>query len=278
MNEKNEMSLKGQAFRWEFLKDMPDDSLFLEHKKSVVLHRMFQGAMMDVLSCEYGSIASTGYFEAALQLAGTELAKNLMRQSLGLTDVVSKVENQITSYAFSKHISEETSFMRFFHKLFSKKVKSENTEHKVFAWSSLNKISQGKDPDEMSIASYLYMQYALIQVLESALGEEKTLACIQAAGTVAGREFSASVLNVKRTFEEFVGQLRDVFRLLGVGQFNFGLSSASSGKMVLSLNGAVDDTTLPFVDHVTNTFVDGFISGIIEKQGDNNGHTVEQGM
>lgn len=66
------------VFSWENLGDIKEGRGDLGEEMPVLLYRLMQYTMLDVLTREYGSDGANEHFRAAGYLAGTEFAKNVL--------------------------------------------------------------------------------------------------------------------------------------------------------------------------------------------------------
>ncbi|MDR3211543.1 MAG: 4-vinyl reductase [Planctomycetota bacterium] len=69
---------KHSVFSWDNLGDIKEGRGELGEQMPVLVYRLMQFTMMDVLSRDMGDTKANDYFRAAGQLAGTEFAKNVL--------------------------------------------------------------------------------------------------------------------------------------------------------------------------------------------------------
>jgi len=69
---------KHDTFRWEYLGDIAEGRSDLGSEMPVLIYRLMQYTMLDILSKEYGLEKANGYFRKAGFISGTEFANNML--------------------------------------------------------------------------------------------------------------------------------------------------------------------------------------------------------
>lgn len=86
---------KHAAFSWEGLGDIQTGRGELGEEMPVLIYRLMQYTMMDVLSKEYGEDGANVYFRKAGHLAGTEFAKNALDLTLDFDAFVAQLQQMM---------------------------------------------------------------------------------------------------------------------------------------------------------------------------------------
>lgn len=82
-------------FKWENLGDIKLGRGELGEEMPVLVYRLMQYTMLDVLSKAYGSDIANDHFRAAGHLAGTEFAKNILDLKLELEAFLSMLQSKL---------------------------------------------------------------------------------------------------------------------------------------------------------------------------------------
>ena len=82
-------------FKWENLGDIKGGRGALGEEMPVLVYRMMQYTMLDVLSHAYGSDKANEHFRAAGHMAGMEFAHNLLDLSVGVDAFVSMLQDKL---------------------------------------------------------------------------------------------------------------------------------------------------------------------------------------
>jgi len=88
-----------------------------------------------------------------------------------------------------------------------------------FEWSMLGDVPVGRPNlgTTTEVVVYRLMQFTLRDVLVKEIGVEKADRVFYEAGQSAGRQFAENVIGKKDDFNEFLSDLREKLKLLGVG-------------------------------------------------------------
>ncbi|HCX63041.1 V4R domain-containing protein [Sedimentibacter sp.] len=80
------------TFKWESLGDIKKGRGDLGEEMPVLVYRLMQYTMLDVLSKEYGNETANEHFRKAGHLAGTEFAKNVLDLKVGFNTFVARLQ------------------------------------------------------------------------------------------------------------------------------------------------------------------------------------------
>lgn len=83
------------VFKWENLGDIKTGRGDLGEEMPVLVYRLMQYAMLDVLTKAYGSEVANDHFRGAGHLAGSAFAENVLDTSLGFDAFVAQLQEQL---------------------------------------------------------------------------------------------------------------------------------------------------------------------------------------
>ncbi|MDR3289162.1 MAG: 4-vinyl reductase [Peptococcaceae bacterium] len=86
---------KPSRFSWDNLGDIGEGRKNLGVDMPVVVYRLFQYTLRDILAREYGSETAAELYRAAGHLAGTEMAKNLLDLSGDFDYFIANLQSQL---------------------------------------------------------------------------------------------------------------------------------------------------------------------------------------
>ena len=92
----NYMNIPSQ-FTWESLGDIGEGRTNLGHEMPVIVYRLFQYTLKDILLREYGNETCAELFRAAGHLAGTEFAKKELDVSGDFDYFITNLQNRLAS-------------------------------------------------------------------------------------------------------------------------------------------------------------------------------------
>lgn len=95
---KNIFSDIHKPFSWENLGDLKAGRGNLGEEMPVVVYRLMQYTLMDVLSKEFGIEGSNDYFRKSGYLAGTEFAKNVLNLKLEFDAFVAHLQETLKAF------------------------------------------------------------------------------------------------------------------------------------------------------------------------------------
>ena len=84
-----------EIFSWDTLGDIKEGRGDLGEEMPVLVYRLMQFTMLDVLSKAYGLEAANGYFKDAGFLAGTEFAKNVLDLNTDFNTFVANLQKAL---------------------------------------------------------------------------------------------------------------------------------------------------------------------------------------
>lgn len=82
-------------FAWENLGDIKKGRAYLGEDMPVLVYRLMQYTMLDILSKEHGDEKANEYFRQAGYLAGVEFAKNVMDLQVGFNTFVANLQKKL---------------------------------------------------------------------------------------------------------------------------------------------------------------------------------------
>jgi len=86
---------KHEDFRWNKLGDIKEGRGDLSEEMPVIVYRLMQYTMLDILSKAHGLEQANEYFRQAGFLAGTEFAKNTLDLTVDFNSFVSNLQNAL---------------------------------------------------------------------------------------------------------------------------------------------------------------------------------------
>ena len=135
-----------------------------------------------------------------------------------------------------------------------------------FSWDFLGDISNGRPNlgPNMRIEVYRLLQYTFRDVIEQHYGTEKTDQIFYAAGKLAGAEFYKHVFSNINDFNEFIKDLQEKLREMGIGILRVEEADINKGAFVLTVSEDLDCSGLPDLGYEICIYDEGFISGLLE--------------
>jgi uncharacterized protein len=142
--------------------------------------------------------------------------------------------------------------------------KEERTEP-IFDWAMLGKIDTGRPNLGFTthVAVYRLMQFTLRDVLIRQYGVEAADGVFYAAGEVAGKHFYANLITKRDSFADFVAELQDVLREMGIGILRIEKGDLENLTFTLTVAEDLDCSGLPACNEQICTYDEGFISGLL---------------
>ena len=141
----------------------------------------------------------------------------------------------------------------------------EEREESAFEWTMLGQIDLGR-PNlgfKTDVAVYRLMQFTLRDVLIRQLGVEAADRVFYDAGQLAGKHFYENLITKRDSFNDFVAQLQDVLRELGIGILRIEKGDVENLTFTLTVAEDLDCSGLPACDERICTYDEGFISGLL---------------
>ena len=143
---------------------------------------------------------------------------------------------------------------------------SKKNRHNTFSWDNLGDIKEGRGNlgEEMPVLVYRLMQYTMLDVLSSGMGENEANEYFRKAGHLAGTAFAQNVLNLRVDFNTFSANLQKTLLEFKIGLLRIEAFDPSSGNIVLTVGQDLDCSGLPVTNETVCNYDEGFISGILE--------------
>jgi hypothetical protein len=136
----------------------------------------------------------------------------------------------------------------------------------AFNWELLGDISAGRPNlgHYTRVEVYRLMQFCFRDVLEQNLGTEKTDQMFYEAGKLAGEHFYRNMLKPVDNLNDFVQQLQESLKEMGIGILRVEKADVAKGEFVLTVSEDLDCSGLPELDYEICTYDEGFIAAIME--------------
>jgi len=143
----------------------------------------------------------------------------------------------------------------------------EPREDLQFSWSDLGNIQEGRPNMGVltHVAVYRLMQYTLRDVLIKRFNPEAASEIFVDAGKSAGRNFCKNMLNKSLGLNEFIANLQEKLKELGVGILRVEKVDLENNSFVLTVLEDLDCSGLPMMDETICDYDEGFIAGILEE-------------
>jgi hypothetical protein len=135
-----------------------------------------------------------------------------------------------------------------------------------FSWDLIGDLVLGR-PNLGPFARlevYRLMQFTFRDVLEQQLGAAKTDELFYQAGKLAGKEFYFKFLSHSADFNDFVKNLQQLLKDMGVGVLRVEQADLDQGSFVLTVSEDLDCSGLPELHYEICTYDEGFIAGLLE--------------
>jgi uncharacterized protein len=135
-----------------------------------------------------------------------------------------------------------------------------------FSWDLLGDIALGRPNlgPTVQLEVYRLMQFTFRDVIEQHLGKEKTDQIFYESGKLAGIEFCKKKFSSIKDFNEFVKNLQETLRELGIGILRVEEADIEKGLITLAVSEDLDCSGLPELGYEICTYDEGFISGLLE--------------
>jgi predicted hydrocarbon binding protein len=108
------------------------------------------------------------------------------------------------------------------------------------------------------------MQFTFRDVMELDLGTEKTDRLVYQAGKLAGVAFYKQYFAHHKDFNEFVKNLQQMLKDLGVGILRMEKVDMEQGSLILTVSEDLDCSGLPVLHYEICKYDKGFIAGLLE--------------
>lgn len=142
----------------------------------------------------------------------------------------------------------------------------ENSRKHKFSWELIGNIEEGRPNigNMTRVEVYRLMQFTFRDVMELAVGTEKTNQIFYDAGKLAGKEFYKQYLKEVKDLNDFINQLQDLLKELGIGILRVENIDMEKGELTLTVSEDLDCSGLPETGIEVCTYDEGFISSLLE--------------
>jgi uncharacterized protein len=134
-----------------------------------------------------------------------------------------------------------------------------------FEWTMLGDVGQGRPNlgPKTDVAVYRLMQFTLRNELIKEFGVAATDHVFYEAGKTAGVHFFQKLITKKDTFHEFVEDLQELLKNMGVGILRIEKSDLENLTFTITVAEDLDCSGLPVCDEEICTYDEGFIAGLL---------------
>jgi predicted hydrocarbon binding protein len=141
-----------------------------------------------------------------------------------------------------------------------------NERKYLFSWDLLGDITAGRPNlgNTTRVEVYRLLQFAFRDVIEQHVGTATTDTIFYEAGALAGKEFYTHMLTPTTDLNEFVRQLQEVLKELGIGILRVEKADMEKGEIILTVSEDLDCSGLPELDYEVCSYDEGFISSLLE--------------
>jgi hypothetical protein len=141
----------------------------------------------------------------------------------------------------------------------------EERKEDMFEWTMLGRIQEGRPNlgNTTDVAVYRLMQFTLRDVLIKQCGVETADRIFYAAGGLAGKHFYENLITKRGSFGDFVAQLQDLLKDLGVGILRIEKGDVEKLTFTLTVAEDLDCSGLPVCGEQICTYDEGFIAGLL---------------
>lgn len=135
-----------------------------------------------------------------------------------------------------------------------------------FSWDLIGDLDLGRPNLGRSarLEVYRLMQFCVRDVLEQNMGSDKTDRLFHEAGKLAGCQFYEHVLARSTDFADFVKQVQNTLKEMGIGVFRVEEADAKNENFVFTVSEDLDCSGLPELGYEICTYDEGFIAGLME--------------
>ncbi len=135
-----------------------------------------------------------------------------------------------------------------------------------FTWDLLGNIADGRPHlgPNTRIEVYRLMQFCFRDVIENELGTDSADRIFYKAGKLAGEHFYKNMLRPMNNINDFVKQLQEVLKDLGIGILRIEEADLEKGVIVLTVSEDLDCSGLPELDYEICIYDEGFITALME--------------
>jgi predicted hydrocarbon binding protein len=135
-----------------------------------------------------------------------------------------------------------------------------------FTWDLLGDIAEGRPHlwPNTRIEVYRLLQFCFRDVIEQELGTDSADRIFYKAGKLAGEHFYKNMLRPADNINDFVKQLQEVLKDLGIGILRIEEADLEKGVFVLTVSEDLDCSGLPELDYEICIYDEGFITALME--------------
>jgi uncharacterized protein len=135
-----------------------------------------------------------------------------------------------------------------------------------FTWDLLGNIAEGRPNlgPNTRIEVYRLLQFCFRDVIEQEWGTENADRIFYNAGKLAGEHFYKNMLKPMDNINDFVKQLQEVLKDLGIGILRIEEADMEKGVFVLTVSEDLDCSGLPELDYEICIYDEGFITALME--------------
>lgn len=142
----------------------------------------------------------------------------------------------------------------------------ENKQKYKFSWDLIGDIKHGRPNlgNQTRVEVYRLMQFAFRDVIEQHVGTEKVEQIFYESGKLAGREFYKNMMIHTDDINDYINQLQETLRELGIGILRLEKADLESGEFIMTVSEDLDCSGLPDLDFEVCTYDEGFIASLLE--------------
>jgi predicted hydrocarbon binding protein len=135
-----------------------------------------------------------------------------------------------------------------------------------FSWDLLGDIQAGRPNlgNTTRLEVYRLLQFTFRDVIEQHVGTEVTDKIFYEAGSLAGKEFYDHMLTPTSDLNEFLRELIEVIKEVGIGILRVEKADMEKGELTITVSEDLDCSGLPELDYEICTYDEGFISALLE--------------
>lgn len=135
-----------------------------------------------------------------------------------------------------------------------------------FSWDLIGDIEEGRPNlgNTTRLEVYRLMQFTFRDVIETAVGTDKTDYIFYQAGKLSGFEFYKNVMKPSKDINTFIIQLQTLLRDFGIGILRVEHIDMANGEFILTVSEDLDCSGLPETGGEICKYDEGFISALLE--------------
>jgi uncharacterized protein len=143
-------------------------------------------------------------------------------------------------------------------------VFTEERDEPLFEWTMLGNLDKGRPNLGRStdVSVYRLMQFTLRDALIKELGVGTTDHLFFQAGRSAGIHFYENLITRRDSFSDFIAELQDVLKDLGVGILRVEQDDLENLRFTIAVAEDLDCSGLPVCDETICTYDEGFLAGL----------------